>query len=82
MLRKLEKNNDAFVITATFVIVLIAVLGGFIFMGFLITQLVNIGYAMILMGVAVIAMAAGVMILRKALSGLGLGKKLNLRGGK
>ena len=57
-------------------IFLIIVLAGFVFMGFMMTQVVNIAYAILLVGIAILAIAAGVMILRRALSGLVIREKV------
>ena len=71
MLKKRNKfieADDAFVWTGTLIVVLVLVVGGFLFMSYMVSQIVNIGMAIAIMGVGVLALGAGVMLLKRGLT--------------
>lgn len=73
MLKKRNKFVDAdnaFVLTGTILVVLVIVVGGFLFMAYAVSQIVNIGMAIAVMGVGILALGAGVMLLRRGLTGV------------
>jgi hypothetical protein len=73
MLKKRNKfieADDALVITGTLLVILVLVVGGFLFMSYMVSQIVNIGMAIAIIGVGVLALGAGVMLLRRGLAGV------------
>lgn len=75
MLKKIRKNEEAAITIG--LIALVVIIGGFLFMSFLLTQIVNIGYAILLVGIGVLAVGGGAVLLRKGLSGMGIGKAMS-----
>lgn len=63
--RKLLQKNNAFAITGTFILGLIFIVGGFLFMGFLVTQIMQIAQAMAVIGIAFFGVISGVILVKK-----------------
>jgi uncharacterized protein (DUF983 family) len=67
---KFIEADNAFVLTGTVLVILAIVVGGFLFMAYMVSQITNIAIAIVIMGVVILAIGAGVMLLRKGLSGI------------
>jgi hypothetical protein len=67
---KFIEADNAFVLTGTVLVILAIVVGGFLFMAYMVSQITNIAIAIVIMGVGILAIGAGVMLLRKGLSGI------------
>lgn len=67
---KFIEADNAFVLTGTVIVVLVLVVGGFLFMTYLVSQITNVAIAVVLIGVGVLAMGAGITLLKRGLSGV------------
>ncbi|MFW6121856.1 MAG: hypothetical protein ACOC80_13305 [Petrotogales bacterium] len=64
-LRNIFKSNKAFAITGTLILGLVFIVGGFLFMSFLVTQIMQIAQAMAIMGIAVFGVVSGIIMVKK-----------------
>ena len=67
---KFIEADNAFVLTGTLIVVLVLVVGGFLFMAFMVSQITNIAIAIVIIGVGVLAMGAGITLMKRGLSGV------------
>jgi len=74
---KFIEADNAFVLTGTLIVVLVLVIGGFLFMSYLVSQITNVAIAVVVIGVGVLAMGAGITLMKRGLSGV-----FPIKGGK
>ena len=67
---KFIEADNAFVLTGMILVVLALVVGGFLFMVYMVSQITNIAIAVVIIGVGILAMGAGITLMKRGLSGV------------